>query len=246
MLAVLITLTPSRWNESIDWQNAKVRLPVQPIRDVQTRFNSSLESLECAYQSQEFTPEWLRNPKYTDFQPLLTTQDEWTIGKYVIEVLRRFLYWILWMSERHTVTLHHVIDVYNDIFHHMDRVMWALAKMKTPWKEVWFFTVKLAWQKLSKYYSEGTPTTGMRVIAAHILDSSRMLRSFRKWDKGMDINTEDETSYTTQYQEASLKYVEGGYCAKHRRVPVNKHQIVLSSNLIHSALASGSWQWSFD
>jgi len=36
------------------------------------------------------------------------------------------------------------------------------------------------------------------------------------WDKGMDINLEDETSYTTQYQEAFLKYVENEYCAKHQ------------------------------
>jgi len=39
---------------------------------------------------------------------------------------------------------------------------------------------------------------------------------------GMDINPEDEISYTTQYQEPLLKYVENEYCAELRRVPVNK------------------------
>jgi len=34
----------------------------------------------------------------------------------------------------------------------------------------------------------------------------------------MDINPEDEISYTTQYQEAFLMYVENEYCAKHRCV----------------------------
>jgi len=48
------------------------------------------------------------------------------------------------MSKRHTVTLHHVITVYNDMFDHMDGVMRAYAKMKTPGKEDLFFTVKLA------------------------------------------------------------------------------------------------------
>jgi len=62
----------------------------------------------------------------------------------------------------------------------------------------------------------------------------------------VDINPEDETSYTTQYQEAFLKYVENGYCAKHRRVPVNKHESLPSSNLIPSAMASGFCQSSFD
>jgi len=126
------------------------------------------------------------------------TQDEWTIVKYVMEVLWPFLYWTLWMSKRHTVTLHNVITVYNDMFDHMDGVMRALAKKKTQWKEDLFFAVKCVRQKLSKYYMEGTPMTGVLLIMVHILDPFWKLRSFRKWDNGMDINPADETSYTTQ------------------------------------------------
>jgi len=62
----------------------------------------------------------------------------------------------------------------------------------------------------------------------------------------MDINPEDETSYTTQYQEAFLKDVENEYCAKHRHMPVNTLETVPSSNLVPSATASGSYQSSFD
>ena len=39
------------------------------------------------------------------------------------------------MSKIHTVTLHDVITVYNDMFNHMDSIMQALAKKKTQWKE---------------------------------------------------------------------------------------------------------------
>jgi len=166
--------------------------------------------------------------------------------KYVMEVVRRSRYWTLWMLKRHTVTLHHVITVYNDMFDHMDGVMQALAKKKTPWKEELFFAVKFVPQKLSKYYTEVTPTTGMLLISAHILDPFRNLRSFRKWDKGMDINPEDETFYTTQFQEAFLKYVENEYCAKHRRLPVNKSENVPNNNLSFSAMASWSGQSSYD
>jgi len=81
--------------------------------------------------------------------------------------------------------------------------------------------VKLARHKLSKYYTEVTPTTGMLLISAHILDSFCKLGSFRKWDKGMAINPEDETSSTTEYQEACLYYMENEYCTKHQCVPVN-------------------------
>jgi len=62
----------------------------------------------------------------------------------------------------------------------------------------------------------------------------------------MDINPEDETSYTTQHQVAFLKYVENEYSAKHRRVPVNELETVPTSNLVPSATASGCYQSSFD
>jgi hypothetical protein len=66
------------------------------------------------------------------------------------------------------------------------------------------------------------------------------------WDKEMDINPENATFYTTQYQEAFLKYVENEYCAKHRHVPVNKVEREPSSNPVPSATASVSYQLSID
>jgi hypothetical protein len=150
------------------------------------------------------------------------------------------------MSKTHTVTLHHVITVYNVVFDHMDGVMRALANKKSQRKEHLFFAMKLARQKLSKYYTEVTPMTGMILISPNVLDPFRNFRSFRKWDKAMDINPEDETSYSTQYQEAFLKYVENEYCAKHRCVPVNKFEMVQSRNFVSSAMASGSFQSSFE
>jgi hypothetical protein len=150
------------------------------------------------------------------------------------------------MSKWHTVTLHHVITVYNAMFDHMDGVMRALATKKSQWKEDLFFAVKCTRQKLSKYYTEVTPTTGMLLITAHIFDPFRKLRSFRTWDKGMDINPEDETSNTTQYLEAFLKYVENEYCTKHRRLPVIKSDNTLNNNLSSCEIASRSGQSSYD
>jgi len=246
MLAVLITLTPGRWNEFIDCQKAKVRIVVLPIMDVETRWNSTVELLERSCRLQQFTHEWLKNPKYSKYKSLYTTEDEWTIVKYAMEVITPFQSWTLRMSKRHTVTLHHAISVYNDMFDHMDGVMRALAKKKTQWKEDLYFAVKFARQKLSKFYAEVTPTTGMLGISAHTLDSLRKLGSFKKWDKGMDINPEDETSDTTQHQEAFLKYVENEYCANHRRMSITKHEKLQSNDFIHSATPSQSGQSSFD
>ena len=152
MLAVWVTLTPGRWIEFIDCQGLTVRIAIPPIMNGKTCWNLTLELLERAFRLCEFTRELLENQKCSDYRPLFTTQHEWSIVKYVMEVLRPFQYWTLWMSKRHTVTLHHVITVYNDMFNHLDGVMWALAKIMTRWKEDLFFAMKLAQQKLSKSY----------------------------------------------------------------------------------------------
>ena len=79
------------------------------------------------------------------------------------------------MSKSHTVTLHHVITVYNDMFHHMDGVLPALATEKTQWKVDLYFAVKFARQTLSKCYAEVTPTMDMLHISAQMLDPFRKL-----------------------------------------------------------------------
>jgi len=99
---------------------------------------------------------------------------------------------------------------------------------------------------LSKYHAEATRMIGMFLISAYILDPFKKLRSFGKWDMGMEINPEDETSNTTQHQDASRKYLENEYGAKHQRVPDNKPKSVPRNNIDPSTTASGSCQSSFD
>jgi hypothetical protein len=62
----------------------------------------------------------------------------------------------------------------------------------------------------------------------------------------MDINSKDETSYTTQYQKAVLKYVENECCMKHRRLLVTKPEKTPNNNLSCSAMAARSGHTSYD
>jgi hypothetical protein len=73
-----------------------------------------------------------------------------------------------------------------------------VAKNKPRWKGDVFVAVKLARQNLFKYSGEVIPTMGMLLISTHILDPFRTLQLFRKWDNGMDIHSENETSYSPQ------------------------------------------------
>jgi len=62
------------------------------------------------------------------------------------------------------------------------------------------------------------------------------------WGKGMDINPEDETSYTTQCQESFLKYVQNKYFPIHRPLPGTIPANILNNNHISSAMAPWSRQ----
>jgi hypothetical protein len=150
------------------------------------------------------------------------------------------------MLTTHTITLHHIITVYNNIDDHTDCVIRVLPYKKTPWNEDLFFAAKLSQRKLSKNYAEVTPTTHLGMIYTDILDPFRKLRLFRKWGMGTDTNPGDETSHITQLEDALLKYVENEYHAKHRCVLIDKHESLLSSNFVCSSLASRSFQSFWD
>jgi len=82
--------------------------------------------------------------------------------------------------------MHHAITVYNDMFNFIDGIIRALAKKTTQRKEDSYFPLNFARQKLSKYHAAVAPTTDMHLISAQTHYPSRKLRSFRKWDKGMN------------------------------------------------------------
>jgi len=132
------------------------------------------------------------------------------------------------------------------MFNDMDGIIGAWARKKTQLKEDLSLVVKFAHQKLSKYYADVTPTTGMLLFSACIPYPFWMLQSFCKWVKRMDIQPENMTSYTTHYQEVSLNYKENEYCAKHRCLPVTKPESVVSNNPLFTVMATRSGKSSYD
>jgi hypothetical protein len=74
------------------------------------------------------------------------------------------------MSKRHPVSLQQAITVSNEMSDYSNGMMRALVKKNTRCLEDLFFAVKFAGQKLCKYYTEVTPTTGMILTSAYILN----------------------------------------------------------------------------
>jgi len=210
--------------------------------NVKLLWNSLDLLLQLAYQWWEFTSEWLKNPNKIHYWLLLPTQDKWTIVKYLIKVWMPFWHWILSMSTRYTLTPHCNITLWDDMYDHIDGIMWALPKWNTWCREHLYFTIMYMWQKLSKYYADVTSNTSMIHISANIVDPFQKLQSFWKWVKGLDIKPEDETCYTPKYQEAFLRYVENEYCVKYRHLPIIESKRVPTNNLFPSTMASTSGQ----
>ena len=61
----------------------------------------------------------------------------------------------------------------------------------------------------------------------------------------MELNPDDNNSYSTQFQETYLQYVENEYCAKHLWLSINKPERDASNNPF-STITSGCGQSSFD
>jgi len=91
-LAVVNMQTPGHQNEFIDCPTANVWITVLPIVNVKTLWNSTFKLLEGAFESWECTREWLKNSQYGEYWALCTTQVEWTIVEYLIDVSRPFWY----------------------------------------------------------------------------------------------------------------------------------------------------------
>jgi len=73
--------------------------------------------------------------------------------------------------------------------------MHALGNKKTQWKEDLYFGLKIACNRVCKYYSQVTPEMGMLPVPTQILNPFGKFQPFRIWDKAMDINTENNGSF---------------------------------------------------
>jgi hypothetical protein len=116
--------------------------------------------------------------------------------------------------------------VYNDMFDHMEGVLRALQKKKTQWKRDLYVALQHGRTKLKKYYSKVTPESGVLLIVAHILDPFRKTRTFMRWDKAMGVDWNSEDSFTQQYRNAFLDYIDSTYCSNLNTAAVNKKENV--------------------
>jgi len=73
-----------------------------------------------------------------------------------------------------------------------------------------------------------------------------MLGPFRKQGKGLDINPDQEASYSTQTLQVFEKHIENEWFAKQRRLVIIKSKCLPRNNLFSSIMGAGCGQSSND
>jgi hypothetical protein len=150
------------------------------------------------------------------------------------------------MSTRRTVTLHHVITIYNNTFNYFDGIAWVLLKKKTQWKDDLNFILNFAHQQWSNDHFEVIPKSGILLIVVHILDPFWKSWSYRKWDNIIDVNPQDDCFFTVQYKDVFLQYVEHEYCFKDCKMYNLKLEIPNHNDPFSTSPDSGSRYWFYD
>jgi len=138
------------------------------------------------------------------------------------------------------------MSVFNDMLDHMGGVMPALPMKMTQCKEDLYFAVKFVHQKQFWCYSDVNPMTGTILITVHIFDHFWKLHLCKKWDKQLETNPENETSYSTQHLKVFGKYMENGYCAKYEHFPVIESKCVPGNIHFSCVIGSRCGQSSYD
>jgi len=88
--------------------------------------------------------------------------------------------------------------------------------------------------------------TRILLISALILDPFQKMQLFKICHKGIDIDLENKSFYTTQYQKVFLKYVGNKHWAKNRQLYIVTPKRIPRNTLFPSTMASGSAQSSIE
>jgi len=135
MLAVAIGSSPQRNGVFLGLQLGRTKVVRKMIRDVSTRWNSTLAMLERAYALRVFIIHWVTQfPKHHRYQPLLLSPEEWSLIEYIMTVLKPLRQYTLWISTTSTITIHKSLAVYNEIINNFDGVIESLQRKRKPWK----------------------------------------------------------------------------------------------------------------
>jgi hypothetical protein len=146
------------------------------IQDVLTRWNSTYRMLKRARKLKPFIDQLFDSGAASTLEYLEPT--EWRQVDYLIELLQPFAKYTAAISATNGPTVHQVLDVYNDLFDHLDEQEAKLARKRLPWKVKMYTGLGEAKVKLTEYYSQTQGQIGHQYAIASILSPIQLLQTF--------------------------------------------------------------------
>lgn len=187
MLAVMIIMTPYSVNESIDCQKCMIWIPVLPLMDVKTWWNSALLKRKWAYWLCKFNHNWRNYQKDSPIQPLFAILDG-CMSSMSVNNKGNNLYWTLWIFKRLSEIFSVITAHSNKLFIVIDSVKHASAYKCTLYNEDLHNTVMFACQEIFTHHAEVTPIDSILRMSTCKIDSLDNSRLIWKWRMGIDLN----------------------------------------------------------
>jgi hypothetical protein len=196
-----------------------VKNPIGMVRDVRTRWGSSIRMLQRACRTREFIKQWLQDPRNRSLQYLYPTADEWKQIEYVITILHPFHKYTYLLSYSQEPTIQHTWQIYNDLFDHLEKTKELLRHKRKLWKKNILHAIEPARLKLDEYYSKTYAPRGKIYNIGNILNPSNKLSTYDRPEWAMaiedpaDLQTSSENipSFKEQYRKEFLDHYNKYY-----------------------------------
>lgn len=200
-LAIGVRSSPRRFQAFKDIQLERDQKPVVGmIRDVRTRWNSTMKMLQRAVHKKEALKIWCET--FEKFTPFYPTPDEWRQIEYVITVLQPFEQYTRLLSSTSGVTIQNAWGIYNNLFAHIEKVMTMLEKKRLPWKRSIYQALPSARDKLAKYYGKTTGRGGTVYNIGTVLNPNMKLSVYEQAEWVDEDEPEDwKSTYKQEFKQ---------------------------------------------
>jgi hypothetical protein len=229
-MAIAILASPQRNGYLLRLQEGREEIIRGMIRDVSTRWNSTLLMLDRALALKLYIRHWVDN--YPAYRGLLLTEDEWLLLEDILTILQPFRFYTLWISTTKTITIHRSLEVYSAIILRLERRYEELKHARLDWKvelrtaiaktldyarRLWdnLDSVHLSENERPVYPNSNRP---MPIREDTILDLAAMLDPFNKLDNFRGWDKEDakagiqrEVTWTASYRQRFIEYWKQHY-----------------------------------
>lgn len=145
--------------------------------------------IEAKAKSTEADRRW-KTKTQREASQLLLTRNELQAITYLVEVLRPFCACTKELSSNTSCNIHHVFELYNDLFEHIEGAIERLSRKRAGWKKQLIPALRSAESKLRQYYGKTRDSHGKLAAAAIVMDPVQKLTTFESsiWDDERDEN----------------------------------------------------------